>query len=278
MAVWTTPITVTVGQLMTATIWNAQVRDNFNAVADVGDLQFKIKASAGWQVSNIVKSGWLEANGAMVSRTTYASLYTALQALARTYGGTTTLSGAMTNNQTSVPLTAWPAQWPADGRAFEILIGTEKILITAGFGTTSPTCTRAAEGTVAATHSGSDAVSTPTTCLPFGDGDGLTTFTLPDFFGGRNPLHVGSHSSISVLGVSDNVTSGNRRPQHRHTPHSHSFTVVSGTANVGSSGGANPYNSTTGSTTGSADGGSGVSTDSLDAPAHQVAGIYIVKF
>jgi microcystin-dependent protein len=106
----------------------------------------------------------------------------------------------------------------------------------------------------------------------YGTGDGSTTFNLPDLRG-RVAVGLGSNASVNALGTSDGVTEPNRRPQHRHTPHSHtygSFLSVPTPGAVSAVWVGNSYN------TGSADGGSGVGTDSLDAPAFLVVN-YIIK-
>lgn len=107
----------------------------------------------------------------------------------------------------------------------------------------------------------------------YGAGDGATTFNLPDLRG-RVAVGKGTNASVDTLGENDGVTVTNRRPQHRHTPHHHS---IGGNANDG---GVNVQMSTNSSTTafnsGQKDGGSGVATDALDAPAFLVVN-YIVK-
>lgn len=111
----------------------------------------------------------------------------------------------------------------------------------------------------------------------FGAGDGSTTFNLPDLRG-RIPVGKGTNASVDTLGESDGVAVGNRRPQHRHTGHSHTSPYA-----LSDVGGANaavvlgdattPFFSVP---TSSVDGGSGVATDSLDAPAYLVLN-YIIK-
>lgn len=110
-----------------------------------------------------------------------------------------------------------------------------------------------------------------------GVGDGSTTFNLPDFRG-RMPVGKGSNAAVNVLGENEGVTEANRRPQHRHTAHSHTAPyalVDSGGANAAVVAGdaSTPVFSTP---TSSVDGGSGVATDSLNAPAYLVIN-YIIK-
>lgn len=113
-----------------------------------------------------------------------------------------------------------------------------------------------------------------TPALPFGVGDGSTTFTLPDLRG-RVPVGEGEHSSVDVMGDSDGVAIANRRPQHRHTPH---FTQV-GTGSGGGAAISAPASfANTQASPQSDDGGSGVAADPLDGPAHLVFGSYFIKY
>ena len=109
----------------------------------------------------------------------------------------------------------------------------------------------------------------------FGAGDGTTTFNLPDLRG-RSIVGLGTNAAVNALALSDGVTTvANRRPQHRHTAHLHTYTRVTGvfTATAGVSG---TWNSSTTDNTSSVDGGSGTATDSLDAPAFLVTN-YIIS-
>jgi microcystin-dependent protein len=113
----------------------------------------------------------------------------------------------------------------------------------------------------------------------YGAGDGSTTFNVPDLRG-RVPVGfaaAGGHADVSTVGSNDGTVIANRRPKHKHTPHSHSFTAVQvylpHDAAAGSA--VSGYDATSG-TTGTADGGSGNTNDSLDAPAYLVVN-YIIK-
>lgn len=96
--------------------------------------------------------------------------------------------------------------------------------------------------------------------------------TRPDARG-RTLVMKGTNASVSTLLASDGVAVANRRPQHRHTAHSHSYTAPDSPA-AGQAGGGptSEVNAVSSASTGSTDGGSGVSTDSLDAPAFIVPG------
>lgn len=118
----------------------------------------------------------------------------------------------------------------------------------------------------------------------YGSGDGSTTFNVPDL---RGRVAVGfaasgGHADVSTLGNNDGVAEQYRRPKHRHTPHSHvggyNFAMASadgvGLINNGSGGQVAWRGS--GLSTQTADGGSGSSSDSLDAPAWYVVN-HIIK-
>jgi microcystin-dependent protein len=112
----------------------------------------------------------------------------------------------------------------------------------------------------------------------YGVGDGSTTFNIPDVAGRVLVALAGSggNANVTALGGSDGVALANRRPQHRHTPHTHTINN-SGTGTTTPSFSANRDVNMSAST-GASDGGSGVSTDSLDAPAYLVAGIWSIKY
>lgn len=109
---------------------------------------------------------------------------------------------------------------------------------------------------------------------PYGNGDGSTTFNVPDLRG-RVPVGKGTHADVTTLGANDGVAVANRRPKHRHTPHSHVAPWTSFGNQTG--GGANAGGIQAGGpSTSSTDGGSGNANDSLDAPAYLVVN-YIIK-
>lgn len=273
---WVKPTTRATGDLITAAIWNTDIVNNVLVLGKVGALRHEMRAATA--VETLVDSAWLELNEVDVSRTTYPDLWTLFgTTLARTYSGTTTLGAAISSTSaTSVTLAAWPTNWPTSGRKFLIQVDSEKMLVTAGFGTTSVTVTRGVEGTTAATHTNGTSVSAPSQS-PFGHGDGSTTFTLAGA-GGRMLIAAasGGHADVASLGNDDGVVLAYRHPKHRHTPHSHSVnTLPAGSTEY--TGSTTPRWNTGSASTGSADGGSGVSTDPLDAPAYLVAGVWLVK-
>jgi microcystin-dependent protein len=134
-------------------------------------------------------------------------------------------------------------------------------------GATAPTGYLLCDGTAVSrtTYAGLFAVTSTT----YGVGDGSTTFNVPDLRG-RVPVGVGTNAAVNARALSDGVAVANRRPQHRHTPHTHTnvdavnFLVASAASNYGSTPGDRPGQ---GRAILSTDGGSGTATDSLDAPA-----------
>lgn len=100
---------------------------------------------------------------------------------------------------------------------------------------------------------------------------------LPDARG-RTLVMLGTNAAVSSLGASDGVAIANRRPQHRHTPHSHTISLRNVTNNLTAGGTvvAMADNGGTGVGETSVDGGSGTATDSLDAPAFIVPGSLFV--
>jgi hypothetical protein len=280
---YTAPRTWVTSEIVTSTIMNAHIRDNLLAIAPAGKIEFFIRA--GTAAETLINGAWLEANGIAVSRSTYSGLYTVMTGLARSYTGSTTLAAAITTTgQTAVTLTAWPAAWPTDGRPFLIQVDSEKMVVTAGYGTVNITVTRAAEGTTAATHSNGAAVTSPND-LPFGCGDGATTFNLPDLSGGRVlAQHTsGGHADLSILGLTENVTKTNRRLKHKHgvladPGHTHGLANNATGSGSGSTGvlGTNTATQTQSGTVGALTVGA-AATDPSDAPAYEVAGVYAVK-
>jgi microcystin-dependent protein len=51
--------------------------------------------------------------------------------------------------------------------------------------------------------------------LPYGIGDGSTTFNVPDL-SGRMPIGLGTHSDVSSLGLNEGASVANRRAKHAH--------------------------------------------------------------
>lgn len=105
--------------------------------------------------------------------------------------------------------------------------------------------------------------------LPFGTGDGVTTFTLPDLRG-RTAVAEGEHANVDSMGDSDGVAIANRQPQHRHT-------VVSfGTGSGGGQAISAPSSFTAQSSFNNSE--IGPASSPLDAPAYLVVGSYFIKY
>jgi len=100
-------------------------------------------------------------------------------------------------------------------------------------------------------------------------GTAQSSFAVPDLRG-RMIVAQGTNASVSTLGTNDGIALANRRPQHKHTPHTHTLDLWT---NAGGSSVPTASSATTqigGGVTGSTDGGSGVSTDPLNTPAFLV--------
>lgn len=114
----------------------------------------------------------------------------------------------------------------------------------------------------------------------YGSADG-THFTLPDLRG-RVAVGLGTNALVNALANSDGVVVGNRRPKHRHSTHTHTYDDTYNSASGGLYIGTSPIPSGSAQVgspsraTSATDGGSGTSTDSLDAPAYLVVN-YIIK-
>lgn len=91
-----------------------------------------------------------------------------------------TLSAGINNSVATITISAWQWLWPSSD-AFTILIGSEKMTVTAGHKTTTLTVTRAAGGTTAASHLS----AAPITWIVFPATrvfDGTTVFNATDAF------------------------------------------------------------------------------------------------
>lgn len=107
-----------------------------------------------------------------------------------------------------------------------------------------------------------------TPALPFGTGDGVTTFTLPDLRG-RAAFAEGEHTEMDAMGDSDGVAIANRSASHSHLLRSHNETGFSQwlTRQAFNGGAAPPFGYPT----------SG-NPNLLDKPAYLVAGSYFIKY
>jgi hypothetical protein len=174
---WSVPRTWITGELVTSSQLNTELRDNLNAILPVGTIILRVAVYT--DIETAVESRWLQCNGAVVSRTTYAALFSYFQAVDAT--------------------------------------------------------------------------------LPFGAGDGVTTFNLPDLRG-RTIYAEGEHADVNVLGYSEGAAIADRTPHHGHElPWGHSVGLGLSLARGAS----------TDSTFG---------TGALGEGAYLVAGSYFVKY
>jgi microcystin-dependent protein len=100
--------------------------------------------------------------------------------------------------------------------------------------------------------------------LPFGSGDGSTTFNVPDLRG-RGAWAEGEHAEVDSMGDSDGVAIANRSPSHHHLEDP--APPVGGYS--GSGYGAN-YQAALAKTSGNA--------NLQDKPSYLVVGSYFIKY
>jgi microcystin-dependent protein len=110
--------------------------------------------------------------------------------------------------------------------------------------------------------------------LPFGVGNGSTTFTLPDLRG-RAAWAEGEHTDIDSMGESDGAVIANRRPKHYHLSQ-YGNDSLGGTiptaASAGESAGKDTNVDWTYATT------PGATNNLLDGPAYLVVGSWFIKY
>lgn len=104
-----------------------------------------------------------------------------------------------------------------------------------------------------------------TPALPFGNGDGSTTFTLPDLRG-RTPYGEGEHTNVDIMGDSEGQAIATRGPHHHHR-----FTLEQPVTGNGTDAAAGNTIDT---------GASGTTTGggTQDLPAYLVAGSFFIKY
>ncbi len=110
-------------------------------------------------------------------------------------------------------------------------------------------------------------LNTFSTPLPFGAGDGTTTFNIPDLRG-RVPYAEGEHSSVDVLGDNEGVVLSRRGPVHYHQ-YLHAFNQGD---SQGGAGGVLPYNREAIAATSEAISGA------VDKPSYLTAGSWFIKY
>ena len=114
-----------------------------------------------------------------------------------------------------------------------------------------------------------------TPALPFGSGDGSTTFNLPDCRG-RMLVAEGEHADVDAMGDSDGLAIGIRKPKHHHLSQ-YGDNSAGGTIPIMGAfdnDGVISYTFPTSPATSNAD----KANHPEDAPAYLVAGSYFIKF
>ena len=158
--------------------------------------------------------------------------------------------------------------WAAPGAAAAAPVGA----VSAYAGSAAPTGWLLCDGTAVSRTTYVDLFGIVGTT--YGVGDGATTFNLPDLRG-RVAVGKGTNAAVDTLGENDGVSVANRRPQHRHTPHSHTVTTNNETG-FSQHITRQAFTAAANTASSSSDGGSGNVNDALDAPAHIVLN-FIVK-
>lgn len=164
-----------------------------------------------------VPPGWLRCDGAAVSRTAYAALFAAL-----------VRSAPVTVSVASPGVVTWAGHGLANGQAIVLrtsgalpsglVAGTTYYVVNAG--TDSFQLSATAGGSAIAT-SGTQSGMHQANAAAFGDGDGVTTFTLPDLRG-RTVLGAGQGSGLSNrvlgtrIGAETHTLSVSELPSHNH--------------------------------------------------------------
>jgi len=167
---------------------NTYIRDQFIAVLPIATLIMRVAAYSAVEVA--VEGRWLQCNGAAVSRTTYAALFSYLNGM--------------------------------------------------------------------------------TPALPFGVGDGTTTFNLPDLRG-RSIFGQGTHTNVDALGDSDGVALDKRSGAHWHIVRAAEFTGFAGNLLAPTSAKDSGHTSSPGAV--------GTATDlPAEGPAYLVVGSYFIKY
>jgi microcystin-dependent protein len=104
-----------------------------------------------------------------------------------------------------------------------------------------------------------------TPALPFGVGNGTTTFNLPDTRG-RTVYAEGEHVNVDIMGDNEALGIASRGPHHYHV------TQMEGSGNNGDEPGrGNTLNTGVGANTSGTDG-------ALNVPSYLVAGSYFIKY
>jgi microcystin-dependent protein len=191
--------------------------------------------------------GWLLCDGTAVSRTTYANLLTALTftiaGLATTLNSTTIVLNSTANLVKGNAVTG--PNIPTNTTIVSITDSTHAVISNQASNTAS-------SGTL--------------TVYPYGQGDGSTTFNVPDYQGrvAVGYTATGGHADVAGLGGNEGSTLSHRRPKHRHTVTSGASVAIGGASVQIFGGGTGSPNGSYVSLTV----GNDTTNDPLDAPAY----------
>jgi hypothetical protein len=158
----------------------AQLRSNLGISTEVGKIEF-------WPTTTL-HAGRLVANGQSISRTTYPALlaYLVASGTATFTSGSSTVGMASHNRQVGDPIklftsSALPTNFTAGTHGLPA-VGTN-YFVTSVIDANNVTLSATAGGSAIAAGSAGSGTQTWVNA-PFGDGDGSTTFTVPDLRGG----------------------------------------------------------------------------------------------
>lgn len=110
--------------------------------------------------------------------------------------------------------------------------------------------------------------------LPFGAGNGTTTFNLPDFRG-RSLVAEGTHADVDSMGDSEGAALANRRPKHYHNTQ-YGGESIGGFIPTGASAGGSPGLDT--AVTRLVPTTPGSTNNTIDTPSYLVFGSVFIKY
>lgn len=186
-----------------------QVMSNFTYVANCVNNYSPPTVPAGTVVPYsgfTLPTGWLWANGAPVSRTTYSAL---LGALSKSSTVTITIAspGVVSWNAHGLA-NGWPVQFSTTGALPTGLTAGTKYYVVAAAANTFQVA--AAPGGTAINTTGTQSGTQTAIFAPYGNGDGVTTFNLPDLRG-RTPFgldNLGGASAANTLPLNGTYIKG----------------------------------------------------------------------
>lgn len=217
LTTWTTPPTSSPLDIRDAAWLNTYLRDNLlhlkENITPAGEMV--------WWPTNTAPAGWLVCNGANVSRTQYPDLFAVL-----VKKSTATMTIA------SPGVVTWTGHTLSAGDPVKFTTtGALPTGITAGvtYYVKSPATNTfqlsATPGGSAINTSGSQSGTHTATFAPFGEGDGTTTFGLPDFRG-RSSIGADDSHALGSTGGSETVTLiEDNLPEHSHSMPTHAHGI-----------------------------------------------------